>query len=104
MRAVTISLHQVKPSVSHLDIFIEYESFLLTYQTKSDVWEDLLKETVIECEMVANHRLRYLSYEGALSDGRGEVRILWHGFTEENIEWKKKIRIYIKQAFLYIID
>jgi hypothetical protein len=104
LRAVTISLHQVSPEVLHLDIFIEDQGFLLTYQTESNVWEELFLEKIVCCERVADHRLVYLSYEGSLSKNRGNVRILWRGFTEENIEWKKKIRIYIKQAILYIID
>ena len=75
MNRSTISSHRVDLIKEHLDIFLETETHLETYETSSDKFDELLNQKKI------------LDYEGDLSQDRGFVKILWKGFyiTKMNV-------------------
>ncbi len=80
MNRSTISSHRVDLIKEHLDIFLETETHLETYETSSDKFDELLNQKKILCSKKNPHRKLYLDYEGDLSQDRGFVKILWKGF------------------------
>jgi hypothetical protein len=61
----------------HWDLMLEEGEHLATWQVPAPPirWS----ETPLPCQKIFNHRLKYLMYEGPLSDNRGEVRIVASG-------------------------
>ena len=87
MNRSTISSHRVDLTKEHLDIFLETETHLETYETSSEKMDELLIRKKILCSKKNPHRKVYLDYEGYLSQDRGFVKILWKGFyiTKMNV-------------------
>lgn len=86
MNRSTISSHRVDLTKEHLDIFLETETHLETYETSSEKMDELLLKKIL-CSKKNPHRKLYLDYEGYLSQDRGFVKILWKGFyiTKMNV-------------------
>ena len=61
----------------HWDLMLEEGEHLATWQTPAppEQWGDI----PLTCQKIFDHRLKYLAYEGSLSDNRGEVRIVAAG-------------------------
>lgn len=72
---------------SHLDIFMEIEDCLVTYEVPFGKMEELISQKKILCSKKKPHRKLYLDYEGEISNGRGILKIIWKGFytNKENL-------------------
>lgn len=76
VRRFAISLHRTPDPVDqHLDLFIENGEGLATFQFRS--LADLSAEVGLEVSIrrLADHRRRYLSYQGSISGDRGSVEL-----------------------------
>ncbi|MCA8925607.1 MAG: hypothetical protein KDD82_27610 [Planctomycetes bacterium] len=73
-RRFAIQEHTVGPDDRHYDLMIEDSGVLVTFQLEAPPGEG---RVLGRCSF--DHRLRYLSYEGELSGGRGTVRLWDHG-------------------------
>ena len=62
---------------SHWDFMVRCGEILLTWQidTPPEKWS----ESEMICKKIFDHRLKYLTYEGPISDNRGYVRIVCRG-------------------------
>ena len=62
---------------SHWDLMLQQGDTLATWQVLIEPinW----RTGAIECCRLSDHRLKYLSYQGEISRGRGEVRIVDSG-------------------------
>jgi hypothetical protein len=89
-RATVLLRHQC-PAGDHYDWMIEDpraeagRGMLLTWRTAQPTsrWSELGR---LELEPIATHRRDYLTFEGALTGGRGQVRRIDEGFVT-GIEW-----------------
>jgi hypothetical protein len=72
---------------THFDLMVEYGAALATWQFDVSP-ADAEPGEPLACKRIADHRPAYLTYEGPVSHGRGEVRIQDHGRCEviEQIE------------------
>ncbi|MBN1763855.1 MAG: hypothetical protein JW860_01240 [Sedimentisphaerales bacterium] len=61
----------------HWDLMFEQDQHLLTWQAPShpDEWPG----KKIDCLKIFDHRLKYLTYEGEISQNRGQVQIVAAG-------------------------
>lgn len=61
----------------HWDLMLESKGTLITWQipTPPDQWT----RGPIECRKIFNHRLKYLRYNGPISNNRGTVKITHSG-------------------------
>ena len=64
----------------HWDLMLERAGVLATWQLCCGPWD--WGADVSDCRRIFDHRLKYLSYEGALSDDRGRVHIVASGSYE----------------------
>jgi len=71
-----IQKHQTDQDV-HWDLMLEEGEHLATWQVSLPPSE--WSEIPLPCQKIFDHRLKYLTYEGLLSDDRGEVRIVASG-------------------------
>lgn len=71
-----IQEHQKDQDV-HWDLMLAESEHLATWQisVRPAQWGEI----PIPCQKIFDHRLMYLSYEGALSENRGQVRIVASG-------------------------
>ncbi len=83
-------LHHQEPAGEHWDLMLERGDVLLTWQLDVEpVSRDVLP---IVARRIADHRKRYLTYEGPISDDRGTVRRVDSGSVEfENITESKLV-------------
>ena len=73
MNRFVLLRHDVPPDfgrASHFDLMLEYDSELLTWA----IDEIPLADRMLEAVQLPIHRLKYLDYEGAVSDNRGTVQ------------------------------
>jgi len=78
--AATASLHELPDGSQHIDLFLDTGSAkLTTYETAAKAWDSLKAGKTAAISQKADHRRRYLSFEGDLSNNRGSVRLLWQG-------------------------
>ena len=78
--AATASLHKLPDGSQHIDLFLDTGSArLTTYEADADAWDSLKAGNAAVISQKADHRRRYLSFEGDLSDNRGSLRLLWQG-------------------------
>ena len=66
-----------KDQGSHWDLMLEEGAHLATWQASLPPSE--WSEIPLSCQKIFNHRVKYLTYEGSLSNNRGEVRIVVAG-------------------------
>ena len=61
----------------HWDFMLEQNDSLATWQipTPPDQWH----QQDIECTRIFDHRMKYLTFEGELSENRGSVKIVAQG-------------------------
>ena len=64
--------HCVSPDDVHFDLMIDAGDALATWRCPEA--PDTAADVAMTCEKLADHRRRYLEYEGPLSQDRGEVR------------------------------
>ena len=62
---------------THWDLMLRCGERLLTW--KVDLHPSRWSDTEIFCKKVFDHRLKYLTYEGPISDNRGFVRVAVRG-------------------------
>ena len=62
---------------THWDLMVRCGEILLTWQIdqRPEEWS----ETEVMCKKIFDHRLKYLNYEGPISDNRGYVKIVARG-------------------------
>jgi len=73
-----------KDNITHWDIMFETGAHLTTWQVAVPPTQWL---EPVPCEKIFDHRIEYLTYEGAISKNRGSVRIVAAGeFEPENID------------------
>jgi len=65
----------------HWDLMLEKGNCLATWQVPARVGD--WPKGAISCRKLADHRLRYLTYEGPIGGGRGDVQIVESGTYEE---------------------
>ena len=82
MPRFVIQQHYCEQQV-HWDLMLEHEETLATWQVPAPPSDWPLIKLI--CRHIFNHRLIYLTYQGPLSDNRGEVQIEAAG-TYESIE------------------
>ena len=77
-------LHHQGPAGEHWDLMLERGDGLLTWQLGMEpISRDVLP---IEARRIADHRKKYLTYEGPISDDRGTVRRVDGGSVDfENV-------------------
>jgi hypothetical protein len=63
---------------THWDLMIQAGNALATWQLADEPTPDALREGMT-ARRIADHRLAYLTYEGPVSRGRGEVRAVEGG-------------------------
>ena len=63
--------HSQLDQPTHWDLMLEEQGKLLTWKVPQppEKWGD----QPIDCKKIFDHRLKYLDYEGAVSEGRGSV-------------------------------
>lgn len=78
---------------THWDFMLQQQDHLATWQipTPPNTWH----ETTIKCNRIFNHRLKYLTFEGPISNNRGNVKIVDKGeyilqHADENI-WQVQL-------------
>lgn len=72
----TISLHRTPdPEAEHLDLFIERGEVLATFQLASLADLSAAVGKPVAVRRLADHRKRYLSYQGPVSGNRGTVEL-----------------------------
>jgi len=77
----------------HWDLMLEESEHLATWQVTAPPiqWGGI----PLTCQKIFDHRLKYLTYEGLLSDKRGEVRILVAGTYQlvqiSNDQWQVRL-------------
>ena len=87
-----VILHHLAPTGEHWDLMLERGDVLLTWQLTSRPTDRAARP--IECVRIADHRKRYLDYEGPISGGRGIVTRFDRGrfefleFTEDRITFE----------------
>ena len=76
MSDFVIQLHQREQQV-HWDLMLKIGKSLATWQVfhPPSAWP----QKKIECRHIFNHHLKYLTYQGALSNNRGHVQIVAAG-------------------------
>lgn len=81
-KRATVSRHTGAAQGEHLDIFLEQAENASLLGLRTDVASLTALEAgkPFPCEPSFAHRRRYLEYSGELSNGRGEVSVLWQGF------------------------
>ncbi len=80
-----VGRHSERPD--HWDWMFEHDGKLLTWSSPpvEDFPDAIGFETRLPVTRLADHRIEYLSFEGALMDGRGSVRRLFSGsFRRDN--------------------
>lgn len=92
----TVSFHSSENP--HLDIFLDTEEVLVTYQFPEAELARFNSGKPVLCRKAADHRKIYLDFSGPLSSGRGEVRILWQG------EYLNQEKTFFKEMFLHRKD
>jgi hypothetical protein len=102
---VTISKHTLPDSSSHLDVFFENSSELLTTYEVFSPESILLVNEILECVKKQDHRKIYLDYEGEISNNRGSIKIVWKGiYRNKKSIGKNKISIFILDETLFIVE
>ena len=87
-----VILHHLAPTGEHWDLMLERGDVLLAWQLTSRPADRAA--CPIKCIRVADHRKRYLDYEGPISGGRGIVTRFDRGcfelleFTEDRITFE----------------
>ena len=76
MPRFVIQQHRVDQSI-HWDLMLENQESLATWQVP--VHPSDWPEKKARCRHIFDHRLIYLSYQGPLSDNRGDVQIVASG-------------------------
>jgi hypothetical protein len=76
----TLSLHEVSLGNSHLDLFLEQESHLITLEMETQYLDSFLREEPVPYLQKSPHRKIYLDYEVLIAQDRGNVKILWRGY------------------------
>ena len=71
-----IQKHQKDQDV-HWDLMLQEGDHLTTWQTPAP--PERWSEIPLHCQKIFDHRLKYLTYEGPLSNNRGEVYIVTAG-------------------------
>jgi hypothetical protein len=96
---MVVLLHETPagyPRGTHFDLMFEQEGVLLTWAVES---LPLAGETVT-AEQLADHRLAYLEYEGAISGDRGTVKRIASGSYEVAEESPEKLVFKISANIL----
>ena len=71
------------PRPSHWDLMLEFDGVLLTWELPTLAFEGLPANFErLNIRRLADHRLAYLSYEGPVSNNRGEVQRIDAGCFE----------------------
>lgn len=86
-----IQLHHTD-SGRHWDLMFQQPGSLVTYQLSSPLWELPLGEQWT-APRLADHRERYLRYEGPISNGRGSVSIVDRGRFIGEGDWESGVRL-----------
>lgn len=73
-----VILHHTGSGPEHWDFMLEEAGVLATWQCPSNPAALSPGETLL-CQKLPDHRTAYLTYEGPVSDGRGEVRRVEEG-------------------------
>jgi len=73
-RRWVVSRHDVKPGETHWDFMVERGEMLATFKLSGP-----LAAAPVEGTRSFDHRRVYLEYEGEISGGRGQVRIVERG-------------------------
>lgn len=98
MKRATLALHTEAPSGEHLDLFLAIEGMhpLATFETSVNKQDDFFNGKPVSFTRKEDHRRQYLNYEGAISQNRGSVRILWqaqHTLTAEDLAATLHLRL-----------
>lgn len=77
MNDFVVQEHKTSFHSVHWDLMVRCGEILLTWQfmVPPEKWSD----SEIECKKIHDHRLKYLNYEGPISDDRGYVKIVARG-------------------------
>lgn len=99
----TISYHNTEIG-DHFDLFLENSGdSLYTYEFRTELFLNFLRGEEISASKKENHRLKYLDFEGDISDGRGFVKIVEKGeYWSQISENLKKICIQRKKFELFL--
>ena len=81
MARFVIQEHNLGAGKVHWDLMLEEGESLRTWRV--EVEPGKWGEQAIRCERIFDHRLEFLSYEGPISGGRGEVHIADKGEIAE---------------------
>ncbi len=83
--------HHIGYGQPHYDLMLEHEKTLATWQLTIPL-SDIQDEQAIIVQKLQDHRLIYLSYEGNISKGRGQIKRLDFGdyepFIQEISHWE----------------
>ena len=92
MRRFVISQHIQGPD-SHWDFMLEDNGVLATWRVP--IGPDNWAHRPVECRRIAEHRLEYLTYQGPISQDRGQLLITarghYHALQITDDHWRIKL-------------
>lgn len=91
MPRFTISHHTDSPEGEHFDLFLEVETALATWRLSKTSFEAPQAATKTD-----DHRVKYLDYEGAISNNRGRVKIWDTGTYSPDVWTDNRIVIVVR--------
>jgi len=78
---------------NHYDFMLEQDEALATWQIKEEDLEKLKNGNIVKTTKIKNHEKKYLTYEGMISNNRGEVKLFDSGQYEINL-WNENEIIF----------
>jgi hypothetical protein len=82
----------------HWDVMFEGQGVLTTY--RSPLPPERIAEGTVVVEKIFGHDLKFLTYEGPVNKGRGEVHIVDSGTFEMFGENEKKLKLRVEGKIL----
>ncbi len=86
-----IQEHKKEGQEVHWDLMLEAGEVLESYRL--ELGPEELKERVVRAERIFDHPLRFLTYEGAVNEGKGNIRIAEAGRYESRVTEEGQYRI-----------
>ena len=94
----SIIKHTLSDYTFHYDFLIKKNDILQCWQFSSIANIEIGE--LIFCKKIFDHRLKYLNYQGPISNNRGKVQIIQNGFLEIIIQEDNLVRFRIDSELL----
>ncbi len=90
-----VILHHTGPGPEHWDFMLEEGEGLATWQCPTNP-ADLPPGGTLRCRKLPDHRIAYLTYEGPVSGGRGQVRRVQEGSYHQLAVGENHRRVHLE--------